>query len=91
MASVLFRAQAQKIALMAFASTSGKARTPYMMVPNLPSTSFADKQIWLRSLKKIEWFIPGNELLVPPPADQSAFASLFRGIAPAEARPLSAQ
>jgi hypothetical protein len=75
-----------KIALMAFAS-SGKARTPYMLAPNLPSTSFSDKQTWLLSVKRLQWFIPGNERLVQPPAGQSAFATLFNHIAPVEATP----
>jgi hypothetical protein len=74
-----------KIALMAYASASGKARTPYMLAPNLPSTSFSDKQEWLLSVKRLQWFIPGNERLVQPPDSQSSFASLFSHIAPVEA------
>jgi hypothetical protein len=53
----------------------------------LPSTTGALKQLWLTSVKHLQWFIPGNELLVQPPVSQSGFATLFNRIAPVEDTP----
>jgi hypothetical protein len=71
-----------KIALLTIVSASGGSSSPTMMMPNLPSTGFADSASWLRALNQIEWFVPGNELFVQPPVDPAAFTALFHDVAP---------
>jgi hypothetical protein len=71
-----------KIALVSVASSPAAGDTTVMLVPNLPPASFGTSAAWRQAVRRLAWFIPGNERIEPPPADPARFNATFSDIAP---------